>query len=74
MINWIDVTDSERVVAVAYDAEHEIIYVRFRNDGVEWRYEACPPQVWEQFMMPGTSKGGFIREVLDHHVHGRHVG
>ena len=71
--NWIDVPDSERVVAVAYNAEDEIIYVRFKKDGVEWWYGSCPPQSWEQFTAPGVSKGHFIREVLDSHPKGRHV-
>lgn len=73
MIDWIDVTDSERVVAVAYDSDEETIYVRFKNSGVEWCYRSCPPQIWEQFTLPGVSKGRYIREVLDHHPHGRHV-
>lgn len=73
MINWIDVTDSERVCAVAYDSDEETIYVRFRNSGVEWFYGSCPPHIWEQFTMPGISKGRYIHEVLDHHPHGRHL-
>jgi len=74
MINWIDVTDPERVIAVAYDSEQETIYVRLKNDGVEWWYGSCPPHIWEQFTMPDVSKGRFIREVLDNHPHGRYVG
>jgi hypothetical protein len=73
MINWIDVADSERVVAVAYDADQETIYVRFKRDGVEWWYGSCPPHIWEQFTMPGVSKGNFIREELDNHPMGRHA-
>ncbi len=71
MINWIEVVDSERVSAVAYDSEQETIYVRFRSSGVEWWYGQCPPQVWEQFNMPGTSKGRFIHDELDAHPNGR---
>lgn len=74
MINWIDIADSERVAAVAYDAEQEVIYVRFGRDGVEWWYSSCPQHIWEQFTMPGASKGRFIREVLDAHPKGRHAG
>ena len=73
MINWIEVTDSTRVSAVAYDAEQEIIYVRFKNSGVEWQYANCPPHIWEQFMMPGISKGRFIHDELDNHPNGRVV-
>ena len=73
IISWIDVPDSERVVAVAYNAEEEIIYVRFKKGDIEWWYGACPPLVWEQFTGPGVSKGRFIREVLDSHPKGRLV-
>ena len=71
MINWIEVGDSARVAAVAYDAEQEIIYVRFTKGGAEWWYGSCPPHIWEQFNMPGVSKGRFIREELDNHPNGR---
>lgn len=71
MINWNEVGDSGRVSAVAYDAEREIIYVRFRKDGVEWWYGNCPPHIWEQFTMPGMSKGKFIHDELDNHPNGR---
>ncbi|KAE8762515.1 KTSC domain-containing protein [Georgenia thermotolerans] len=71
MVEWISVSDSTRVVAVAYDAENETICVRFPND-VEWCYEACPPHVWEDFMAPGVSKGKFIHDVLNHQTHHRY--
>ena len=74
MLDWLEVSDSERVAAVAYDAEQETIYVRFQKDSVEWWYAASPPHIWEQFTMMGISKGRFIREVLDAHPNGRHVG
>jgi len=73
MIDWIEVSDSSRVAAVAYDVEKETIYVRFHKDGVEWWYGNCPPHVWEQFTMPGVSKGRFIHEMLDNHPNGRLV-
>jgi hypothetical protein len=65
VIEWILVEDSCRVVAVAYDAQNEYILVRFPGD-TEWCYEACPLHVWEEFISPGTSKGAFIHEVLNH--------
>ncbi|HET9768528.1 MAG TPA: KTSC domain-containing protein [Thermoanaerobaculia bacterium] len=74
MINWLDVGDSQRVSAVAYDAEQEIIYVRFKVGGAEWWYGSCPPHIWEQFTAPGVSKGRFIKDVLDDHQKGRHFG
>ena len=73
MIEWIPVTGSTRIVAEAYDPETETIYVRFPNS-VEWRYSACPPNVWAEFTAPGQSRGKFISAVLDHKPHGRHTG
>ena len=73
MISWVDVPDSERVIAVAYDTKQETIYVRFKKNGVEWWYGSCPPHIWEQFTMLSVSKGRFIREVLDNHPKGRYV-
>lgn len=70
MIDWIEVTDSTRVTAVAYDEEGERILVRLKN-GPEWQYEGCPRFVWEEFMAIGVSKGGFIHDRLNHHTHGR---
>ena len=71
MIDWVEVSGSSRVAAIAYNEQEETIYVRFAKDGVEWWYASCPPHVWEQFKMPGTSMGRFIGEVLDNHANGR---
>ena len=72
MHEWIDV-DSDWVSAIAYDAETERILVRF-NDGVEWQYQGCPVQVWEEFAEPSTSKGKFIHQRLNQHQHGPLLG
>jgi hypothetical protein len=69
MIDWIECSDSTRVVAVAYDEDLERIFVRFSN-GTEWQYHGCPPMVWDEFTSPQTSKGTFINEQLNHHQHG----
>lgn len=69
MVDWIPVTGSDRIVAMAYDEEREAIYVRF-HDGVEWFYDACPPSVWAEFTAPGQSKGKYIARVLDHKPNG----
>jgi hypothetical protein len=73
MIEWIPVIGSTRITAEAYDASMETIYVRFPN-GVEWRYAACPPQIWEAFRAQGQSRGKYIHEVLNHKPNGRHAG
>jgi KTSC domain-containing protein len=72
-IEWIAVTGSSRIVAEAYDPETETIYVRFPN-GVEWQYQACPPQVWEAFTAPGQSRGQYISQVLNYKPNGRYAG
>lgn len=69
MIEWIEISDSERVTAVAYDVDEERILVRFPK-GVEWQYQNCPPIVWDQFMTPGQSKRTFIHDQLNNHPHG----
>lgn len=70
--NW-EPVESSRIVAEAYDPDSETIYVRFPN-GVEWSYEACPPDVWEAFSAPGQSRGSFIHEVLNHKPNRRFNG
>lgn len=72
-MEWIPVSDSDRIVAQAYDQESETIYVRFQ-DGVEWWYAACPPHVWDEFTSPGTSRGRYIKDVLDYKPNGRWGG
>lgn len=73
MIEWTPVSGSTRIVAEAYAAETERIFVRFPN-GVEWWYAACPRSVWEEFTAPGQSRGQYIHNVLDHKPNGRHAG
>ncbi len=69
-MEWIDVTDSERIVAAAYSPDTEEIFVRFPN-GTEWCYRECTLATWEEFMSPGASKGRYIHEVLNGHPNGR---
>lgn len=71
-IEWIDVDSSTRSVAIAYDEEEELIYVRFPQGEVEWCYEECPPHVWEAFSAGDQSKGQYIAQVLDHKPNHRH--
>ncbi|MDE0236550.1 MAG: KTSC domain-containing protein [bacterium] len=73
MIEWIPVSDSERIIAEAYLEEAETILVRF-PDGVEWAYSECPLHIWEEFTAPGQSRGQYIAQVLDHKPHGRWEG
>ena len=72
MLEWIAV-QSTRVMAATFDANQETIFVQF-PDGIRWWYGGCDREVWEEFMDPITSKGRFIRDVLDHHQNGRYGG
>lgn len=73
MIEWTEVSGSDRIVAEAYDPLAETIYVRFPN-GVEYWYAACPPETWEAFTAPGQSRGQYIADHLNHKPRGRHAG
>lgn len=72
MLEW-NAVQSTRVVAAAFDADQETIFVQF-PDGIRWWYGGCGREVWEEFMSPTTSKGRFIHDVLDHHPNGRYEG
>lgn len=73
MIDWIPVTGSSWIVAEAYDVATETIYVRFDN-GAEWTYSACPPNVWEEFTAPGQSRGQYFHRVLKFKPNARYTG
>jgi KTSC domain-containing protein len=73
MIEWIPVSKSEFIVAEAYDAETETIYLRFKKDA-EWWFAACPPDVWEEYSAPGQSRGQYFNRVLKFKPNGRHGG
>jgi hypothetical protein len=73
MIEWTQVSGSTRIVAEAYDAQAETIYVRFPS-GVEWFYAACPVDVWQEFSASGQSRGEYISRVLNFKPNGRFGG
>ena len=72
MIDWMPTPESSRTDAIAYVVEEELILARFPG-GTEWQYEGCPPDVWEEFADPATSKGTYIHERLNYHAHGPFV-
>ena len=53
---------------MGYDADTATVYVRF-TDGASWMYMNVPPDVWDQFV-GSSSKGRFIKEVLDAYSYG----
>jgi hypothetical protein len=62
--------DSERISEYGFDPDTGTVYVRFRQDGKGWQYNGVPEYVWDQFV-DASSKGRFIKEVLDHYDHGQ---
>jgi hypothetical protein len=70
IIDWQDVTGSERIVAMAFVAQQELICVRF-PDGVEWCYNGCTPDEYATFSDPATSKGRYINDVLNKKLNDR---
>jgi KTSC domain len=70
-LDWLEVS-STRITHEAFDAENEIIYVRFPKGGVEWWYGECPLQIWEEFTAEGQSRGQYIHQVLNGKPNGRH--
>ncbi len=71
-IEWVDVTGSDRIVAMAYGAKDAAIFVRF-TDGVEWRYENCSQEEYEQFSDSSQSKGKYIHHILNKKPHSKLV-
>lgn len=67
-LEWMPVTDSSRITAMAYDSTTETIFVQF-PDGVQWQYESCPPIIWDEFRC--SSKGTYISQVLNHRPNSR---
>jgi hypothetical protein len=62
MLEWIE-RDSSFIEAIAYEAETEVIYLRF-DGGVEWAYEYCSAEEWEQLNDLEQSAGKFFHSVL----------
>ena len=65
MIEWIEVSGSSMMIAAAFVAEEECIYIRF-TDGKCWRYSSCSLANWEEFTAPGQSRGKYFHAVLKH--------
>jgi hypothetical protein len=72
MFEWRPVA-SGAITAEGYDAETEMIYLRFK-DGKEYWYSACPQQVWDEFTAHGQSRGQYLNQVLRAKPNGRHAG
>lgn len=59
---------SSRIIEMGYDADTATVYVRF-NSGASWCYMNVPQDIWEEFV-GSSSKGRFIKVVLDGYQHG----
>ncbi|WP_366478859.1 KTSC domain-containing protein [Demequina sp.] len=68
MLDWLPTPESTRTAAIAYDAKQRVIHVEWPNGGHHF-YLECSESEWHEFSDPSTSKGGYLRAVLDHHTH-----
>lgn len=59
---------SSRISEMGCDPDTATVYVRFPS-GKAWQYRNVPPDVWEGFLR-ATSKGQYIKDILDHYDHG----
>ena len=50
---------SKLLSAVAYDAEHSMLYLRFRDSGDVYRYFEFPPEQYTQ-MLAAESRGRYF--------------
>lgn len=57
-MNWMTL-ESEMLAAVVYDAEREILYLRFRNTGDVYRYFEVPVTEYQKFLA-AESHGRFF--------------
>jgi hypothetical protein len=57
-MNWI-MLESEMLTAVAYDAEKQTLYLRFRNTGDVYRYFEFPLTEYQKFLA-AESHGRFF--------------
>jgi hypothetical protein len=51
--------ESKLLSAVAYDAEHSMLYLRFRDSGDVYRYFEFPPEQYTQ-MLAAESRGRYF--------------
>lgn len=69
-LEWIPISGSRRIIAMAYDSVSETIYVEFPDGGVVWHYGGCPSHIWYEFVS-APSKGSYIHLVLNGCPNGR---
>ena len=65
VVDWQAVEGSTLVAAAAYDPAAERIFVRLHS-GLASYYDGCDPREWAAFMLPSTSKGEYLTQVLAH--------
>jgi hypothetical protein len=63
-LEWIGVTNSTLVSAVAFDEAAERIFVKLHS-GKVWLFDDCTSDLWEAFVSSGISKGEFMTGVLE---------
>jgi hypothetical protein len=55
--------ESKLLSAMAYDAEHGMLYVRFRGSGDVYRYFDFPPKQYEQLLAAESRGRHFLARI-----------
>ena len=58
--------ESKLLSAVTYDAEHSILYLRFRESGDVYRYFEFPPEEYTQLLAAESRGRYFLIHIRSH--------
>jgi len=64
-MNW-QPLESKMFTAAAYDADEQILYLRFRSTGDVYRYFELPPDQYQQFLAAESRGRYFLANIRDH--------
>ena len=69
-MTWLQI-DSKMLSAVAYDAEKQILHLRFRKTGDVYRYFEFPATEYQAFLDAESRGRFFLAHIRDHFRHER---
>jgi len=64
-MTWIPL-DSKMLTAVAYEADQQILYLRFRTGGDVYRYFEFSPSQYQAFLNADSKGRFFLAHIRDH--------
>ena len=56
---YMQLVDSSNIAAIGYDEEKKELYIEFKSNGVTYKYEKVPEEVYRAFM-DAPSQGKFF--------------